>query len=167
VLFSNSLRSVSPDVAREIFSSVGPFTTTVAVTNSKDPRHIEEILALHPCAVQVPGDADIPPAAVHVIRAYAPGETPKKMCDAVIVDGSHGRGTPFDPAFVKRLMEESPVPVILAGGLNPENVGDALSSITPYAVDVASGVESGPGIKDPLKIIAFAKACRRCAHVDI
>lgn len=146
---------------------MGPFITTVAVTNTNDPRAIGEMLALHPCAVQVPGDAEVPPTAVRVIRAYAPGETPDKPSDAVIVDGSHGRGTPFDPEFVRTLMEQSLVPVILAGGLNPENVEDALSSVNPYAVDVASGVESSPGIKDHSKILAFVKACRRFSHVDI
>jgi phosphoribosylanthranilate isomerase len=52
------------------------------------------------------------------------------------------------------------VPVILAGGLTPENVQDAVSRVRPYAVDVASGVEAYPGVKDNEKMHAFIKACR-------
>jgi len=58
-----------------------------------------------------------------------------------------------------------PKPLILAGGLNPENVKDAISTVRPYAVDVSTGVESRPGIKDPEKVLAFienAKEMRIC-----
>ena len=50
--------------------------------------------------------------------------------------------------------------IVLAGGLTPENVGDAIRTVKPYAVDVASGVETEPGIKDPLKLRAFIDAVR-------
>jgi phosphoribosylanthranilate isomerase len=52
------------------------------------------------------------------------------------------------------------VPVILAGGLTPENVRDAIDALHPYGVDVASGVESRPGVKDPRRVRAFLLACR-------
>lgn len=95
-----------------------------------------------------------------MIRAVRPGETLPYDCDAIIIDGSHGRGKPFDRAFARRIVRESPVPVILAGGLTPENVRDAIEGVHPYAVDVATGVEEQPGIKDKAKVRAFLRACR-------
>jgi phosphoribosylanthranilate isomerase len=54
----------------------------------------------------------------------------------------------------------SKVPLILAGGLRPENVAEAISVVRPFAVDVASGVESGPGVKDPALLEALFEAVR-------
>jgi phosphoribosylanthranilate isomerase len=58
-------------------------------------------------------------------------------------------------------------PVILSGGLSPENVADAIAALTPYAVDVASGVELSPGRKDPQKLQAFADAVRSTVPVAL
>jgi phosphoribosylanthranilate isomerase len=55
------------------------------------------------------------------------------------------------------------MPLILSGGLTPDNVADAIAAVQPWAVDVASGVESAAGIKDPARVSAFAKAVRSCA----
>jgi len=52
------------------------------------------------------------------------------------------------------------LPIILAGGLNSENVSDAISQVNPYAVDTSSGVESAPGVKDIDKILAFIRSVR-------
>jgi phosphoribosylanthranilate isomerase len=78
----------------------------------------------------------------------------------VIVDDSHGRGKGYDPSYARDVVKHSITPVILAGGLTPENVGAAIRDIRPYAVDVASGVEERPGIKDHNKIAAFIAAAR-------
>lgn len=56
------------------------------------------------------------------------------------------------------------VPLILAGGLTPENVGEAIARVRPWAVDVASGVESSPGRKDPVKVLQFIRAARTAAQ---
>ncbi len=68
-----------------------------------------------------------------------------------------GTGKTSDWNVVKRLMDaiRSPVPIWLAGGINPENVGNALDTVDPYGIDLCSGVESDPGKKDPGKVRAL------------
>jgi phosphoribosylanthranilate isomerase len=161
ILFSDSPRCVNPERALEIFTSVGPFTTTVAVTHTKSRRELNRILALRPCAVQVSHPFSFParPAA-KILRVVRPGGMIPGDADALVVDQSMGTGTPYDPGFARELVRSSPVPVILAGGLTPENVAEAVRSIRPYAVDVASGVEVRPGVKDPARVTAFIRAAR-------
>ena len=67
----------------------------------------------------------------------------------------------IDTEYARDTVVRSSVPVILAGGLNPENVSEAIRKVRPYAADVASGVEVSPGIKDNIKVKAFIDACRR------
>ena len=57
-------------------------------------------------------------------------------------------------------MAETDVPVFLAGGLTPDNVGDVIRTMLPYGVDVSSGVEKRPGIKDRKKLDDFIRICR-------
>jgi len=162
VVFSEvSRRNVSPVRAREIFGSVGPFTTTVAVTHTHSRDQLDQLIALTPDAVQISHPftfSDDP--GVRIIRVVGRGEPLPEDCDAIIIDDSHGGGRPFDSAFAQEAVKKSGVPVILAGGLTAENVGDAIRRIHPYAVDVASGVEQLPGIKDKEKVKAFIAACR-------
>jgi phosphoribosylanthranilate isomerase len=72
-----------------------------------------------------------------------------------------GTGETFDWAMLAR--RTSKVPLILSGGLNHENVADAIAAVHPFAVDVASGTEASPGVKDPEKMKAFAAAVRGTA----
>ncbi len=162
VVFSPpSLREVTPEQAREIFDAVGPFTTRVAVSHSTSPDDLEQILALHPDAIQIshPFVFRNKPGAkvIRVIGRYTPLPAD---CDAIIVDDSHGSGRDFDRSHARDVVQRSKVPVILAGGLNPENVAEAIRQVQPYAVDVASGIEKLPGIKDHRKIAAFIAAAR-------
>ena len=69
-----------------------------------------------------------------------------------------GSGQTFDWSLIP---EDMPLPIILAGGLNPENVASAVETVKPYAVDVSSGVESEPAIKDHKKIEQFIKEVQR------
>jgi phosphoribosylanthranilate isomerase len=88
------------------------------------------------------------------------GDPLPEDCDAVIVDDSHGEGRQFDQDYAREIVQRSKVPVILAGGLTPANVSGAIRRVRPYAVDVASGVEMVPGIKDNEKVRVFIAACR-------
>lgn len=74
-----------------------------------------------------------------------------------------GTGEVFDWKLLKRENRSAlaDMSIILAGGLNPSNVTEAVDCVQPYAVDVSGGVESGPGQKDPQKMRAFVEAVRR------
>ena len=166
VMYSpTSRRSVPESRAREIFSALGPFVTRVIVTHAHSEEDLKRILALRPDAIQVSHPFVFPekPGA-RVLRVIGRGDAVPDDCDAVIVDESMGAGKQFDREFAKIVAKTSRVPVILAGGLTPENVGAAIREIRPYAVDVASGVETGPGIKDHTKIAAFICAAREAEH---
>ena len=164
VVFSGgvSRRIVTPARAREIFDAVGPFTATIAVSHTKSEEELRAILELKPSAIQIshPFGFDEDPG-VAVIRVIGRGDPLPDDCDAVIVDDSHGQGKTFDLSYARDAVQHSKIPVILAGGLTPENVADAIRQVHPYAVDVASGIETAPGIKDHAKIAAFIAAARR------
>ena len=163
VVFSGgvSQRVVGEEKAREIFDIVGPFITTVAVSHTKSEDELNRMIALRPHAIQIshPFRFDEDPS-VAVIRVIGRGDPLPEDCDAVIVDDSHGKGREFDPSYARETVKRATVPVILAGGLTQENVSDAIRRVRPYAVDVASGVEVSPGIKDKEKVKAFIAACR-------
>ena len=161
VVFSpSSARSVTPERAREILDAA-PCTTTVAVSHTTSHTDLEQILALRPDALQIscPFTFREKPD-VKVIRVIGRNDLIPEDCDAIIVDESHGSGRAFDLSYARQAVINSRVPVILAGGLTPENVASAIRQVRPYAVDVASGVETAPGIKDPSKIAAFIAAAR-------
>lgn len=81
--------------------------------------------------------------------------------DAILVDGSQGgEGLSFDWKAMAELRASISTPIIIAGGLTPENVGEAIRIIRPYGVDVSSGVERERGVKDPALIAAFCNAVR-------
>jgi phosphoribosylanthranilate isomerase len=163
VVFSGgaSRRNVPPEQAEEIFRAVGPFTTTVAVSHTTSEEALHRMIALHPRAIQIthPFVFDEDPG-VAVIRVVGRGDPLPEDCAAVIVDDSHGQGRAFDRSYAREAVRRSRIPVILAGGLDPGNVVSAIREVRPYAVDVASGIEVSPGIKDHEKIRAFIAACR-------
>ena len=95
-------------------------------------------------------------ADVAALEAF---HTDLHLADAyVAADRFGGTGQTLDWSLLRE--RRSRVPLILSGGLTPANVGDAIAAVRPYAVDVASGVEARPGVKDPAKVDAFAAAVR-------
>jgi phosphoribosylanthranilate isomerase len=74
-----------------------------------------------------------------------------------------GTGTTVDWTEASRVARRTKL--ILAGGLNPENVAEAIRLVNPYGVDVSSGVEASPGIKDPALILRFVSAAREAQDV--
>ncbi|MDX2091724.1 MAG: phosphoribosylanthranilate isomerase [Kofleriaceae bacterium] len=87
------------------------------------------------------------------------------VTEAVLLDtpsaGRGGSGATFDWSLARRARQAYPARrLVLAGGLDPTNVARAVAEVAPFAVDVASGVEAAPGIKDPAKVTAFIAAAR-------
>ena len=161
IVCSHSPRNVGLGEAEEIFASVGPYLTTVWVTATNSVKDMECILSLRPDAVQMSHPFTIPAhTGVKRMRMVSPGDAPPADSDAIVIDGSRGRGVPYDLTFALEMKKRSPLPVILAGGLTCGNVREAIEKVAPYAVDVASGVESAPGVKDRNLVEAFMNACK-------
>lgn len=167
----NSKRLITLEWAAAIAERVGPLITRVGVFVDAP---LEQVLAavhhLRLGAVQLHGSEDSVYAAAvrketRVIRAvsFRPGLPLKGLAhfpaDALLVDGLRpGSGETFDWSQASSLTGGPHL--ILAGGLAPENVAAGIRALRPYAVDVASGVEASPGIKDPEKVAAFVRNAR-------
>jgi phosphoribosylanthranilate isomerase len=103
----------------------------------------------------------------HTLQHTYFGENPRRMIHALLVDSGSaampgGTGKTFDWESLNETVSgwSKTLPVIIAGGLNPTNVTEAIRVFRPFGVDVSSGVEARPGKKDPEKVRAFLKAVR-------
>jgi phosphoribosylanthranilate isomerase len=168
-----SPRYIEPAAAHAIVRRLPPFVTAVGVfANETDAgRVISRACEAGATAVQVRGPG-FPPlqellsvfpvvVAVAVSEGFEPQELGKIEASAFLLDAFDparlgGTGRTFDWSVAREAKQYGPI--ILAGGLTPENVARAVREVRPFAVDVASGVESAPGIKDPAKLRAFFAA---------
>jgi phosphoribosylanthranilate isomerase len=98
------------------------------------------------------------------IDGFARGDTPALLVDASVKGLYGGSGVTADWNGAAELAKK--YPLLLAGGLTPENVAEAVSRVKPWGVDVASGVESAPGEKDPNKMKAFVQVIKRLETGD-
>jgi phosphoribosylanthranilate isomerase len=179
---SKSPRNLSLEAAEKLMDKVPIFTKSVLVTVLEDPGRVISLYErLKPDVIQVHGGTleeisalrrDLPEA--HLIGAVSVKseseiQTAMKLIsffDAVLADSYSpnkfgGIGVIHDWSISSRIREALyPKPLILAGGLNPENVKEAVRIVKPYAVDVSTGVESQPGLKDPEKIRAFIEGAK-------
>lgn len=165
-------REITPQTAADLIDGVPPFVTTVLVTMAETQTDIIELLDdTHADAAQIHGDH--PPDAVTEIRTASGRQVIKAVdtadedagahaatADALLVDstragGAGGTGDTHDWTRTRSLRESIDTPVILAGGLTPENVTAAVQAVAPYGVDVASGVEHTGGRKDPDAVRSF------------
>jgi phosphoribosylanthranilate isomerase len=120
----------------------------------------EDLAALGPRAFKAIRAATQTDAAVQARRYRADGTAgPALLLDASGAPGSFG-GTGQAADWDIAAMLAAELPLLLAGGLRPENVAAAVAAAKPWGVDVASGVESAPGVKDPAKMAAFVAAAR-------
>ncbi|HBS29117.1 MAG TPA: phosphoribosylanthranilate isomerase [Phycisphaerales bacterium] len=176
VFVKASPRYVTPDGAEEIAAYLPPFVQTVGLFVNPSAQQVEE--AAEVCLfdfLQLHGNEPEPfvrECGGRVIKAvrFDAGSIEGDLLkwnrlaeiDALLVDGgSGGEGRPFDWAALARVQDLCEHPLILAGGLTPENVGEAIRAVRPWAVDVSSGVERSPGEKDPDLIAAFCEAVHR------
>lgn len=173
VFWPGSKRYLAPDAARAIVDALPPFVTPVGLFVDAAPAAIEAAArAAGVRAVQLHGretPADCRALAGPVLKAIAvEGEASLERADeyevaGLVLDapGGGGSGRPFDWALLGRRRPRAPF--LVAGGLTPDNVGEAVRRLSPYGVDVASGVESSPGVKDPRKLERFFDALRQAS----
>lgn len=126
----------------------------VQLHGSESPELLRRLLPHAYKAFRVKG-----PSIVHDVIKY-PGD--HVLLDAHVVGEPGGTGERFDWSLARAVSRERRV--TLAGGLTPENVAEAIAIALPYCVDVASGVESAPGVKDAMLIHAFVAAARKASH---
>jgi phosphoribosylanthranilate isomerase len=176
----SSPRYIDPGEAAGLMSLLSPFVSAVGVFADPDPGEFAEIEQVCPTHLtQLHGSEDervVKACGPDIIKAvrFDPRTIGRDLdrwgaCEdigAILVDGSAGgAGETFDWTILAPLVEQCAKPVILAGGLTPGNVGEAIRVVRPYGVDVSSGVERSRGEKDPRLIAAFCRAVREADGV--
>ncbi len=173
VFYAKSPRAVSPEQAAAIIRCLPPFVSSVGLFVNAERASIDTTVAC--CGldvIQLHGD-ESPQDSLYpgrrVIKALrikdaasletaAEYEVSGLLLDAWSAQLYGGSGEVFDWSLLKDFASSHPV--ILAGGLNPQNVAQAVRQVRPYAVDVSSGVELSPGKKDLLKVVEFIRQVR-------
>ena len=174
VLTAHSKRQVSLAQARAIVEAMPPFVTTVALCMDDEANLVQEIIdTVRPSMLQFHGgesDEWCNQFGQPYLKAIAMGDGAAALYQlhdyphaaGLLLDG-HGLGEPggsgrsFDWSLMPRNLKQ---PLILAGGLNASNVAAAIRIARPWAVDVSSGIESAPGVKDHGKMRDFIAAVR-------
>ncbi len=170
VFYAKSPRVVSPKAVAAIVSHLPPLVTPVGVFVNEKPDVVRQIMSdcglayaqlhgeespqycaelRHPVvkAIRVRSREDLSALSSYRVKAI--------LLDAHVEGVMGGTGTAFD--WNVAVEAKAWGPIILAGGLTPDNVVEAVSRVQPYGVDVSSGVESAPGVKDPAKVRAFVE----------
>ena len=178
-------REVDRGTAAELVAEVPPFVTATLVTMPEDADHaVDLIRAIRPDAIQLHGEFDADDigyiraeTGIKVIPAidYTDTERAHELdaaADAILVDstseeGAGGTGETHDWESTADLADTLTSPVILAGGLTPDNVAKAVRTAAPFAVDVASGVERDPGRKDHTALATFVQNAGRELEVPV
>ena len=175
VFFKSSPRSIDVERAAQIARRLPPFVTSVGLFVDADDEFIARVVAevgvdlLQFHGQETPADCERhrrpwiravrmrPDTDLIAVQAdYAAGRG--LLLDAYRPGLPGGTGATFDWARIPPALASQ---IVLAGGLRPDNVGDAVRRVRPFAVDVSGGVEAEKGIKDPQKIQAFIEEVRR------
>lgn len=169
-VFAPSVRRVSPEAAAGLCRDLPEGVRTVAVFHEPGAHELARVLALFPAdLVQVEGRRALPPRTGRVrvlhddlsfeaeLAHHAATADPG---DLVLLDpaGEGGRGLAVSRDRARQLARR--FPLLLAGGLRPDNVGAAVAAVQPRGVDVSSGIEARRGHKDPARMADFVAAAR-------
>ncbi len=182
IQYPKSPRAMPPEKIREILKHIRQPVQSVAVfVNEEVDRLKKFVLSSGVNAVQLHGEesqeycrqikSEFP--SMFLIKSFRlhglahEDDLPKAYthCDAFLlergVEGAYGgTGVQADWQQAQRMVKKFKTPLILAGGLRPENVSSAIQEVGPWAVDVSSGLEDFPGIKNPIQMNAFFKQVR-------
>lgn len=176
VFYPPSPRCVGVESACALAASAPLFVSVVALFVNPQPAEVKKVVeVVRPHLLQFHGD-ETPDFCASFGLPYVKAVRMKPAVDLIQyaseyagarallldahVDGYGGGGVSFDWSLIP---PQLPLPIILSGGLNAENVVDAVRRVRPWAVDVASGVEASKGVKDEAKIAAF---CAGVRHAD-
>lgn len=179
-IFAPSARQVAPTIARDIARRLPPEVLTVGVFKDESPQRVVEVvntMGLRGAQLsghESPAEARwVSQRVPFTVKAFSVGDHLLEKVDdyevnAIMIDSaSPGSGQVFDWNFTEQLPVDRHL--ILAGGLTPDNVAEAIERVRPWGVDVATGVETAPGRKDALKVRYFinnAKAFENDDDVD-
>ncbi|GMQ91353.1 MAG: phosphoribosylanthranilate isomerase [Gammaproteobacteria bacterium] len=175
VFYADSPRVVDATQAAEICASLPPFVSRVGLFVNADAEEVRGVMSDLPLDIlQFHGEESaefcrqfgrpyIKALRMHEQQdihdaAAVYNDVAALLLDAYVADQLGGTGQTFD---WERIPSDLSKPVVLAGGLRPDNVAEAISSVRPFAVDVSSGVEQDPGIKDIEKMAIFIKEVNR------
>src|SRR5215831_18350460 len=175
---------VTVATATGIISKLPPFISSVVVTSETDPKKLLRIME-STGATTLQLHKEVSPEMVNAVKtvfystkiyvaisvtgdeSIAIAKTFEDSADTVILDSINqergargGTGKTHDWRISKKIVESTLLPVILAGGLNRDNVADAIKAVRPYAVDVNSGVSNPDGTKDFSKVKAFVERAK-------
>jgi phosphoribosylanthranilate isomerase len=172
VFYPRSPRYVTPETVRTIVRQLPPFVVTVGVFVDEPSECVNAVAAfcnldrvqLH--GNETPQDCErIERAVVKAFRvrpdatlSFADYRVHAFLLDAYVANSPGGTGHRFD--WARAIEAKRHGRVILAGGLTPDNVGEAIRTVEPYAVDVVTGVEASPGRKDAEKVRSFLRNVR-------
>ncbi len=177
ILYEKSRRFIPIERALEIVGQLPPFVTTVAVTvdavreftNLGYRKQLKQFNVAQLHGSETPAHCRAVAKYLPVIKAL-PADTRANAADypvaAFLLDTPSpehgGTGRTFDWDLAVAFKKRTNRPLILTGGLTPENVAEAIRTVQPYGVDVSSGVEASPGRKDHAKLRDFIRQCKMC-----
>ena len=163
-VFADSPRQLTLEDAVALAAPARGQVRCVAVTRHPSQRHLDDVLAVfNPDVLQTDAEdlrALQLPKQLELLPVFRGWDGPQmKLPPRLLFEGpTSGSGTPCDWSTAQRVARRTEL--VLAGGLDADNVATAIGAVRPFGVDVSSGVEERPGVKSPTEIVRFAAAAR-------